>query len=261
MSFFSDFSTGVSTHIKAWRFIAQHRLWHYFLYPVFLLVILAFAGFYSIWNLSDVIVNDLFKRFFSTDIHTAYEWLDKVIAVLIWIIKFAAGFVIRLFLIAIVLRIARYVVLILCSPMMAKLSERVEEIVSGNTYPFDFGQFIKDIFRGIAVNLRNLFFEMLIVGLLLIVGWIPVIGWFTLPFLWMVGWYFLGFNMMDYTYERRRMSVSQGAAYTRKHKGIAIGNGMVFSFLLLLPWIGLIVAPVLSSVAGTLATLESLEKK
>ena len=43
---------------------------------------------------------------------------------------------------------------------------------------------------------------------------------------------------------------------TRKHKGIAIGNGFVFSMILLLPFIGVIIAPILSVVAATLAVLE-----
>lgn len=261
MSFWSDFGKGVSTHIKAWSFIAEHRLWGYFLYPVALVVVLFIFGFYSAFGLGNYIAGLLMDLITPETIDTGYGWLDVVLMVLSWVLKIVAGFIIKAFIFAILIKFIRYAVLILCSPMMALLSERVDEIITGNKYPFVFSLFIKDVFRGIGVTLRNMLFEMLFIVGCFFIGWIPVIGWFTVPFLWIVGWYFLGFNMMDYTYERKRLSISQGAYFTRKHKGIAIGNGMVFSMLLLIPYIGLLIAPVLSSVAGTLATMEMMEEK
>jgi CysZ protein len=47
----------------------------------------------------------------------------------------------------------------------------------------------------------------------------------------------------------------------RKHKGIAIGNGFIFSMLLYIPFLGVIVSPVLSATAGTLATLETMKEE
>jgi CysZ protein len=257
MAFWSDFSKGVSTHIRAWEFVAQHKLWAYFLYPVVLLIILSLAGFYSVWTLSSHFADAIFD-YITPDIDTGTGWLDSTLWVLYGIAKFAAGFMIKLYLFSFFMKLLRYVTLLLCSPMMALLSERVDEILTGRKYPFVMSQFMKDVLRGMLVSLRNLFFEISIMLLCCLVMWIPVIGWFTAPFLMIISWYFLGFNMMDYTCERRRLPISQGAKFIRKYKGIAIGNGMVFSFLLMIPWIGLVIAPVLSSVAGTLATMEKM---
>lgn len=260
MSFWSDYGIGVSTHLDAIRFVRRHRLWGYFLYPVILLVILAIAGFFSIFAFSHYLTDWLFS-FLQTDFHTGEDWLGGFLQLLLWIVKFLASFVIRIYIFLLALKVIRYIVLILCSPMMALLSEKVEELVTGNSYPFNFAQFLKDVLRGVLVNLRNLAFELSITIALLVVGWIPVIGLITVPVSLLVSWYFLGFNMIDYTCERRRMPVSEGARFIRKRKGIAIGNGMIFSWLLLVPFAGLIIAPVLSSVAGTLAALEAMDGK
>ena len=260
MSFWSDYSTGVSTHLDAIRFVRTHRLWGYFLYPVVLLVVLAIAGFFSVFSLGHYVSDWLFS-FIPTDFNSENNFLEGFVRLLIWIVKFLAGFIIRMYIFLLALKVIRYIVLILCSPMMALLSEKVEEIVTGKTYPFDFMQFLKDVLRGVLVNLRNLGLELSITIALLVVGWIPVIGLITVPVSLLLSWYFLGLNMIDYTCERRRLSVAECARFIRKRKGIAIGNGMIFSWLLLVPYIGLIIAPVLSSVAGTLAALEAMDGK
>jgi CysZ protein len=258
MNFFSDFGKGVSYHLKAWSFIAKNGLWLYFLYPVFLVIILYVLGFYSVFNFGNYLSDKILG--WIPDYDGGNSIIGAALSAIISVLKIIAGLVIKLYLLAIILKFAKYIVLILCSPMMALLSERIDEIISGKKYPFEFSQFLKDIFRGIKINLRNLLLETLITIAFLFIGWIPVIGWVTIPFLWIISWYFLGFNMMDYSYERRRMKISEGVNFTRKHKGIAVGNGMIFSWLLLIPFLGLIIAPVLSVTAGTLATLEALEK-
>jgi CysZ protein len=260
MGFWKDYGKGISSHTRAFDFIATHKLWWYFLYPAVLMIVLLIGGFWSAMGLGNYLA-DLLTDLIPDDVQSGYEWLNTALHWIIWVLKGIAGFVIWFFAFLLFMKYIRYFVLILCSPMMALLSERVDEIVTGKTYPFHFGQFVKDILRGILVALRNLFFETAITLGLMIIGWIPVIGWLTIPFLWMIGWYFLGFNIMDYTYERRKWGISQGAVFTRKRKGIAVGNGMIFSLMLIIPFLGMIVAPVLSSVAGTLATLEALEEK
>jgi CysZ protein len=260
MGFWTDYGNGISSHIKAFEFISRHRLWGYFLYPVLLLALLYAFGFYSIFGLGRWLADEVVALILLDGYEGTGAWAT-VISVLIWMVKVVAGLFVWLILLLVFIRLIRYIVLILCSPMMALLSEKVEEIVTGKTYPFKLGQFLYDVWRGIRVNLRNLLLETGITLLLMIIGWIPVVGYITVPFLWVTGWYFLGFNMMDYTYERRRMKIHEGALFTRRRKGIAIGNGMFFSFLLLLPFAGLIIAPVVSSVAGTLATLQALDEK
>ncbi|MCX6311838.1 MAG: EI24 domain-containing protein [Bacteroidetes bacterium] len=255
MSFFSDFSKGISFHIKAFEFIAKHRLWAYFLYPIAIMLILGIFGFWSTFSLGGKLADDVISLIGLSD--PGEGWLHWVN----FILSFLIGLILKVFLFFVFSSFLKFIVLIVCSPIMALLSERVDEINSEKKYPFRFKQFLHDIFRGISVTFRNMFFETLIIFACMLIGWIPIIGWIVVPFLWIIGWYFLGFNMMDYTYERRKLKVSEGAIFTRKHKGIAIGNGMIFSFLLMIPFLGIALAPVLSVVAATLATIDTMERK
>jgi CysZ protein len=252
MGFWSDFGKGVSSHVDGIKFVAKHNLWHFFIYPVLILIVLFIAGYWSILGLADWIVDGTLEYYGLTDTGNTEDWTG----ILALVGRLLVGIILKVFFLMILTSYIKYVVLIVCSPILALLSERVDEIINNKKYPFNFGQFLHDMLRGILVTLRNMAFETLIILACLVIGWIPVIGWLTVPFLYLIAWYFLGFAMMDYTYERMRFSISEGARFTRRHKGIAIGNGFIFSMILLLPVIGVIIAPILSVVAATLAVLQ-----
>lgn len=252
MGFWSDFGKGVKTHIDGINFIGKHNLWHFFIYPLVILIVLFIGGYWSILQLADWIVEWALNYFGLTESSNTDDWTGWLAIVG----RFLVGIILKVFFLMILTSYIKYIVLIICSPILALLSEKIDEIVSGKKYPFNFSQFLKDMLRGILVTLRNMAFETFIILACLIVGWIPVIGWLTVPFLYIVAWYFLGFAMMDYSYERMRMKIREGARFTRKHKGIAIGNGFIFSMILLIPLLGVLVAPILSVVAATLAVLE-----
>ena len=65
--------------------------------------------------------------------------------------------------------------------------------------------------------------------------------------------------MLDYSNERRRMGVKESIHYIRKHKGLTMGNGMVYQLLVNIPFFGAVVAPITAVVAATLSVHE-LEK-
>ncbi len=259
MAFRSDFVNGISSHVRAFSFIAKHNLWAYFIFPVCLTIALCFFGVYA---LSDI-GNHWWKYVFDEleNFLPKGDAMGNILGFIAFFIGKVLGFFAQWIITFLFLKTIRYIILILCSPIMASLSKRVDEILTGKKTPFIFENFLKDIFRGILVVFRNMFMETICLIGLFVLFCIPVVGWFTLPFVWIIGWYFLGFNMMDYTYERRRMKISQGASFTRRHKGIAIGNGMVYSFLLWIPVLGICLAPILSALAATLATVETMERK
>ena len=252
MGFWSDLGKGISTHVRGLEFIFKNGLWHFFLYPFIILALLFVGGYWSILELSNWIV-DWAMNYFGLSSEASTEDWTGILAI---VGNFLVSIILKIFFLLIFASYIKYIVLIVCSPILALLSERVDEIINKKKYPFNFGQFIHDMFRGILVTLRNMALETLIVLACLVVGWIPVIGWLTVPFLYILGWYFLGFSMMDYSYERLRFKIIEGARFTRKHKGVAIGNGFIFSMILLIPFLGVIIAPILSVVAATLAVLE-----
>lgn len=255
MAFFKDLGIGFSSHIKAIEFIAKHNLWLYFLWPLLIAIGLYVVGFTSTFYLGDLLAEKITSWI---QLDGEWEgWMDGLRKVL----SFLVGFVLKLLMLVLFSSMLKYIVLIICSPILALLSERIDEIVTGTTIPFNFGQLLHDMLRGILITLRNMFLELAIWFGCLFIGIIPVLGWLLvwplMGFKMVTAWYFLGFSMMDYSYERRRMKISEGVRFTRRHKGIAIANGFLFSLLLMIPFLGISIAPVLSCVAATLAVLEA----
>ena len=65
---------------------------------------------------------------------------------------------------------------------------------------------------------------------------------------------------MDYTLERY-FPYKRSVEYVRAHRGIAIGNGIVFMLILLIPIVGILIVLPLSAVAATITTLRELHTK
>ena len=121
---------------------------------------------------------------------------------------------------------------------------------------------LKDILRGTLVNLRNMLFEYLLIffGFTLCVLFAPLTFIIT-PLLIILGWYFIGYSMIDYSCERNKMKISEGTKFIRKNKGLAIGIGFCYSFFLAIPTIfgtaiGMMFGPTMAVAGSTIAFIE-----
>ena len=147
---------------------------------------------------------------------------------------------------------SKYITLIVMSPIMALLSEKTEEIVLNKKFTFSISQLLSDIVRGVLLVIRNSIIEF---GLIILCFFIPL-PFLTAPFLLILSYYFFGFSMLDYYFERQRLDRKQSVAAVRKLKGLAIANGAVFAWIFAIPIVGVIIVSVLSPVAATLAVIE-----
>ena len=157
-----------------------------------------------------------------------------------------------------------YVIIMLLSPVFAFLSEKTDEIITGNNYPFNMDQLVRDAVRGVVIAMRNMFIELGYIVLFFIIGFVPVIGQFAAVVLFFISAYFYGFSFIDYSNERKKYTIQQSVKYVRKHKGMAIGNGIVFTLVLLIPFCGVTLAgfvAIVSVVAATIATHEVESKE
>lgn len=59
--------------------------------------------------------------------------------------------------------------------------------------------------------------------------------------------------MLDYTSERKGLSASESIDFIGRHKGLAIGNGMIFYLMHTLPVVGWVFAPGYAVIAATLS--------
>jgi CysZ protein len=147
----------------------------------------------------------------------------------------------------------KYLWLIVGSPIFAYLSEKTEAIIEGKDYPFSWRQLFTDIMRGIRIAIRNTLWQTVYTFSILIISLIPVVGWVTPVFALLIECYYYGFSMLDYSCERNKLSVSQSINFIGGRKGLAIGNGLLFYLMHLVPIVGWIFAPAYAVVAATLS--------
>jgi CysZ protein len=110
-----------------------------------------------------------------------------------------------------------------------------------------------DMIRGIRLALRNTLWQTVYTLSILILSFIPVVGWATPILALFVECYYYGFSMLDYNCERKQMNVSKSIEYVGKHKGLAIGNGLVFYLMHGIIVIGWVLAPAYAVIAATIS--------
>ncbi|HMP95217.1 MAG TPA: EI24 domain-containing protein, partial [Phnomibacter sp.] len=120
-------------------------------------------------------------------------------------------------------------------------------------YPFNLPQLLKDMLRGIKLALRNALWQTVYTVSILLLSLIPVIGWASPVLSLFIECYYYGFSMLDYSCERHKLSASESIRFIGQHKGLAIGNGIVFYLMHLVPILGWIMAPAYAVVAATLS--------
>lgn len=246
MGFFNEFIIGWRAFGVAHKYVIHHKMWKYLLLPGIFHLILLIGITVLAWKLSDNITDFIFSWLGIERINENAQWLKTTLHYLLL-------FTIRIAFIMLYLSIYKYIVLFIMAPIFAYVSEITEEKLTGKTFPFNLGRFIKDVLRGMLVALRNMSIEAIWLLFLFIFSFIPVIGLLSVLIIFIIQSYFYGFSMIDYYHERHQYSIKDGIKYVRRHKGLAIGIGAAFHLMMLIPIVGWIAAPVYASMAGTIA--------
>lgn len=223
MNFFKLLLLGYKNYFKGAKFLFKHHLYWFFSFPIFL-----FGGVY----LTGTYFKKLEFQINKSLQQTAHE-IDSINELIWTVLKmmFYDGLYI------IFTQFTLYIVVVLLSPVLAMLSEKIEEIISGKKYTYSFKMLLNDIKRGGVIAFRNLVWYYVFVGLFLGVATLFGIStknsfiMFAIPFV--VGFYYYGFSFMDYVNERRRMNIQQSIYYVSQHKGLAISIGSVYSIFFL----------------------------
>jgi CysZ protein len=151
----------------------------------------------------------------------------------------------------------KYVFLVVGSPVFSYLSEKTEAILQGKEFPFSFWQLIQDMFRGIRIAIRNAGWQTVYMFSIFVLAFIPLLGWLTPLLAILIECYYYGFSMLDYSMERHKKTASESIYFVGNHKGLAIGNGLVFYCLHLIPILGWLLAPAYAVIAATISLSET----
>lgn len=215
--------------------------------PGIIYALLFFTGFYFFLKSSVHVVDYVFSK---TGLKV---WILKEHGSLLRFLFILGQLILQLILTLFYFSWFKYLFLIVGSPVFAWLSEKTESIIHNKSYPFSLKQFFKDIGRGIGIALRNALWQTVYSISVLIIAFIPLVGWATPVLALFIECYYFGFSMLDYTSERKGLTASESIDFIGEHKGLAIGNGMVFYILHLIPIVGWVIAPGYAVVAATLS--------
>lgn len=240
MNFFKDFQKSITGIAKAHRFIIKHKLWVYVIIPgiisISLFIITLLIGSY----ISENIKNQLF-HYIGLSNNT-----NDFTGIIAFIVSFLIRVIVNILLFGLYFSVYKNCVMILISPLLTILSAKVEFILTRKKYNINLSFVIKDTAKAIVLVIRNFILEGLIYLFCLIICFIPVVDFFVPWFLLVVGFYFNGYYMFYYNCERKQMSIGAADKYMWKNRGSIIGSGFMYNLLLLIPFIGIMVAPAYS---------------
>ncbi|MEN8794494.1 MAG: EI24 domain-containing protein, partial [Flavobacteriales bacterium] len=256
MKFTKNLSLGFKSYLESVPFIFTNGIWKYLIVPLVLFGIIFYVG-----NRFGAIADSL-EQVRETG-NYSWGWLG-----LSWVFLKTQFFKLLEFLF---LDATKYLVMIFLSPLLAIISEKTEEILTGNKYKFNLKRLIVDVKRGIGIAIRMLIAEVLLAFVL----W----EWIVAPLFGVneiivdvvtlcIGFYFYGFAYVDYINERLRLTIKESWKFMKRHAGLAFAIGSVYSLFYKIPslintdntWLntlldnfGVLFAPVLAIVAATIA--------
>lgn len=268
MIFIRDFIIGLRSFWKAILFIREHKLYWYALLPALLML--------GIYQLGEIIRT-----------HHFVSNVKTMNGIVWYLIKLLAEISIAMLL----MQFTKYLVVTLLSPLLAYLSQKTENIITGNHYPFNLQQFWIDIKRGVKLAIRNMiwqYFFFLVILFFCNLFWEKPQDSVLFYITYLIGFYYYGFSFLDYVNERRRLTMDESILFMRKHRGLTMAIGLGFSMLILVPvnlralydwhkittapievvsqflvhfflWICASIAPILTSIAATLAMHEVVD--
>jgi CysZ protein len=163
------------------------------------------------------------------------------------------GMMVRIVLFLFYFSLFKYLFLIIGSPVFAYLSQQTEALINGKEYTFQAEGVLRDMRRGIRIALRNCFWQTVYIVCILILSFIPVAGWITPVIATFIESYYYGFSMLDYSCQRHNLTQSASISYIGQHKGLAIGNGLIFYGMHFVPVLGWVLAPAYAVIAATIS--------
>ena len=235
---------GIKAYAGTFKLISKLGLWKYFGVPMAISFFTAFLIGFSAWGLSDNLGAFISKIWF-------WEWGSETFRTI-------SEFIGALIIIAVGLILYRHIVMALSAPFMSPVSEKIEKHFYGTIHSHRNTSNAEQLWRGVRINIRNLLMELLLTVPIILIGFIPLVGIISSVLLFLVQSYYAGFGNMDYTLERH-YKFAESIQFVRRNRGLAIGNGMVFMLMLLIPIVGIILVLPLSVTAASTVTLKVLE--
>jgi CysZ protein len=228
------------------RFIREHKMMKWIIAPgiiytlLFIVAMILFAG-----SANDAVT------WLSQQLRIE-PWLEKTRNEFLSFLFVMAGIMLRIVLFLFYFSLFKYLILIIGSPVFAYLSEKTEALIENRQHRFNMKQLLPDAIRGAKLALRNAGWQTVYMIALILLCLVPVVGWIAPLIALIVECYYYGFAMLDYGLARNDFSVQKSIYYAGRHKGLSIGNGIVFYLM----HIVIIFAPAFAIIAANLSVIK-----
>jgi CysZ protein len=139
------------------------------------------------------------------------------------------------------------VVLILISPLLSMMSEKLWVSYGGSPLPSGFWPFLRSIARAVWLAVKYLVLQWAMLFLCFLLSLVPIIGLVSPVLSIAVAIFFYGTSLADYALELAGKNIRDSYAFCNSNRGLIIGIALPFALAIFIPYVGryivLFVAP------------------
>lgn len=244
----------LNAYRTSFSFLRKNGLLHFLWFPLIITALVVWGGLEAT-SIATNFIFDALHNWLNPD-----EWLAEDYRILLDVFYVILWLLLKILLYFLFAFIGGSIVLLLMSPALTWLSEKVAERMGGEAVSFSMTRFVNDLGRAILLALRNGLLQALLSIACFGIGLIPIVG-FAAPFLlFAINAYFYGYNLMDYNLERYGMTARESQRFVWKHKFKALGAGGPYALWTLIPFIGPLTSGFIA-VFGCVAATRVLEEE
>jgi CysZ protein len=157
-------------------------------------------------------------------------------------------------------QLAVFFVLTVFSPINTFLSEAVDTDLTGDRVGFDIIRFVNDFIRMVFVVIIAVSLEIVTMGIWSFFAWMFELQFLNPIIFFITASFFYGFSFFDYSLERNEISVMGSIRFAKKYAMPTLLTGVFFSTIMLIPILGLALAPVIMTIVSTYVFLKTMGK-
>ena len=251
MDFLHQIKLSFSFYWRTFRFIDNNNLWKLLIIPALINLIITFLIVVLAIKSSGIIVSYVLDNIQLTS-------SDQVMHVFF---EGALMVIIRAFVFFLYLKAYRYLALVFLAPMFSFISSKVQLIDTGEAKTLCTSKYLLGCSRGIRIAIRNFFIEITLSTVIILIS--VVLAW-IIPLaplvILLLESYFMGYSMADYRNEYYGISSKKSRKLINKNLGLVLGNGFFFNLFLLIPVLGVLLAPSFALISSGLS-INYLEKR
>jgi CysZ protein len=238
-----EITIAIQSWSEARQFIKVHHSFRWIIIPGIIYTLMFLVGLYFFGKSSNNAVSWISQQL------RIENWLQSVRSQWLSFFFLMTGMMLRLILFLFYFSLFKYLILIIGSPLFAYLSEKTEAVIDEREYIFKWKDLRRDAWRSVKLALRNAGWQTVYLIALIFLTLVPLAGWITPVIALFIECYYFGFSMLDFSFSRNNFSPAQSIVFTSRHKGLAVGNGLIFYLM----HIVIVLAPAYAIIAGTLS--------